>query len=233
VNAAAEVEDELPTSPETPLALGSPRSVVRALSPGMRGVDTLTPLTAENCRSLRQAGYQFVGRYLHNLTLAELAGILAAGLGFFGIRYAHMPGWAPSGDLGASDGATTVNKAKALGLPAGVGIVCDLEGCARTSTATDVEAYLSAWQAAVVAAGYVAILYVGFECVLSGAQLAALPGFTHYWRSCSIVPEPAVGFCMLQARPGNLQVLGLEVDVDFVEQDFHSPPRTPPALWAA
>ncbi len=227
------VPDELPTSPASPQALAGPRTAVRSLSPGMRGIDTVASLSPEFCRSLRQAGYEFVGRYLDSLTLAELAGILGADLGLIGIRYAHAAGWVPSGSLGATDGAVTVNKARALGLPAGMAIACDLEGCARTSAPTDVESYLGAWQAAVTGAGYVAMLYVGFEAVLSGVQLAALPGFTHYWRSCSAVPEPQVGYCLLQLRPGNLQVLGLQVDVDVVEADWHTPPRTPPAVWSA
>lgn len=228
-----ELPEETPTTPETPAALSGVRSIVRPLSPGMRGFDCLSPQTAETYRCFRQAGYEFVGRYLHNLSLGEVSAALAAGLGLFGIRYAHNPGWEPTGELGSQDGAAAVQRARALGIAPGTALVCDLEGCKPGTTAQDAIGYLTRFAAAVVAAGYEACLYVGFACVLTGPQLAAIPGFRHYWRSCSDVPEPTCGFGMLQCRPGNLTVLGSLVDVDFVENDKHSPPRTMPAMWAA
>ncbi|HLK36899.1 MAG TPA: glycoside hydrolase domain-containing protein [Polyangiaceae bacterium] len=231
----SDIPEELPTSPDTPAALAATvRMAVRPLTPGMRGFDTVATLTAENGRAFRQGGYEFVCRYLDSLTLGEIAGILSAGLGLMGVRYARADGWAPTGAEGAADGASTVNKARALGMPKGWGIACDLEGCAIGTSQADVTAYLDAWGAAVTGAGYVAVLYVGTKCVLTGVQLGALRYFTHYWRSCSWVPEVSVGYCMLQSRGAeNVVIFGVKVDVDQVEHDLHSPPRTPPAVFQA
>jgi hypothetical protein len=200
-------------------------NIVRAPD-GSVGVDCVTILTPHSAAALKAAGAAFVVRYLGSLSIVERDAILGAGLGLMLVTFSRAPGWPsangpifPSAELGASDGASSVAQAKKLGLPAGVQLWRDFEGPPAGTTAEQTIAYVNAWTDAVVAAGYVAGLYVGFGIPLTPEQLYDLK-VTAYWHSCSQVPEVAVrGYQMRQAYPPNQTLGGVSVDIDHVSAD--------------
>jgi hypothetical protein len=187
---------------------------------GSRGADMVTVLTSSTAAGLKALGYDFVVRYLGGLSFTELSEILSAGLGCQLVTYSRAPGWLPTAAMGASDGANDVAQLKALGVPEGVLLWIDLEGSG--DDATDTAGWVEARAAAIVAAGYVAGLYVGSGCVLDGPQLYALGSVTRYWRAYNAgIPEPdPAGFCQYQLFPGEMTVGGVLVDIDFAQQDY-------------
>ena len=192
------------------------------------GIDTVLRLNAQQAKALAALGYTFAVRYLGGLTSEERAVLLAAGLAVMPVTYSRKPGWVPSADLGRQDGDKTVLELARVGLPPGVTVWLDLEGCA--GPAADTAAWVNEWAAKVAAAGYQPGLYVGAQP--GGLDADALWQLTvvRYWRSCSRVPEPAnCGFCMTQLYPPNILVAGIRVVVDVVHADWKG--RLP--TWAA
>ena len=173
-----------------------------------RGFDTYAQLTAADYAALKAHGFDFVVRYVENLSTYEVDACLSAGLAIMGVTIAD--------DFNP---ATTVADAKNnAGLPPGTTLFLDLEGVSLPSAA--LKAKCAAWANGVKVAGYVPGVYVGAACGLTAEELWELP-FVRYWKSASSVPEPAhAGFCMYQLLPCNQRIAGAEVDVDFVQQDF-------------
>jgi len=187
---------------------------------GSMGFDTDTQLTADTAAKLAAAGASFVVRYLGSITSTELVAIQAAGLGVSLVTFARPPGWMPSAAMGAEDGANDVARLHTLGVPPGMVIWIDLEGSG--GSAPDTEAWVNARSAALVAAGYLAGLYVGDGCVLGGAELYSLPHITRYWRGFNAgIPTPECGFCQMQLFPPDQVVDGVQVDIDFVQKDYN------------
>lgn len=190
------------------------------ITPGTRGVDTDTQVSVSFAQILANNRFDFVVRYLSDVTSDELVTILDAGLGLSLVTHARALGWTPSAELGASDGAADVAKLKALGIPEGMVVWIDLEGSG--GDATDTAAWVNARSKALVDAGYIAGLYVGNLCVLDAQQLYELPYVTRYWSAFNFgIPQPSCGFCQIQLYPPDMVVGGLEVDLDFVQQDYH------------
>jgi hypothetical protein len=193
---------------------------VQAAPSGAKGVDTITPFTAQLAAQFKGAGYSFVVRYLGAITTDEMSAILEAGLGLLAVGYSRRPGWHPSASEGAADGAAAVLHARQVGLPESMSLYCDLEGPASSTTAGDCIAYVNAWAEPVQAAGYVAGLYVGYGIPLTPQQLYHDLLVTGYWHSCSRVQDVAVrGYQMIQQAPCNQTVLGIKVDVDLIQVD--------------
>lgn len=187
-----------------------------AAVPGATGVDCVTVLDAAHAVALREAGVYFAGRYLGHTTAAELTCILNAGLQCtFVAGYSRMPGWVPTQEEGAADGAFAVAKAQDLALPPVTTIWLDLE----TWIGGDPVAWVNAAAGAIQAASFEAGLYVGYnDAPLSPLALYHL-AVTRYWKSCSRVPTPATrGFCMIQSDP-NVLVAGVQVDRNVVQAD--------------
>lgn len=186
---------------------------------GSYGIDCATILTAASAAGLRAASIDFVARYLGQITPDELAIILAAGLGLELVTFSRAPGWSPSAALGTADGDTDVARLRTLGVPAGMVVWIDLEGSGGDATST--AAWVNARAAVLVAAGFVAGLYVGAGCVLDAAELYALPQVTRYWRAFNLgIPEPACGFCQFQLFPPDQMLAGVRVDLDFTQEDY-------------
>jgi hypothetical protein len=193
-------------------------SAVAATS-GARGVDCVTILTPASAARLKADGHDFAVRYLGSVSTTERDAILGAGLALLFVGYSRKPGWSPSANLGAQDGATAVAHAKALGLPTGLSLFCDLETPNPTSASADIIAYVNAWSTVVQGAGYIAGLYVGFGCGLTSQELYDLK-VTGYWHSCSYVPDVAVrGYQMIQDTKANQIVDGVQVDTDVIKTD--------------
>lgn len=200
---------------------------------GALGVDTVATITQAQALSLAKHGYSFVVRYLGGVTQEEVANIFFAELAIMLVGYSRGVGWLPTAALGSYDGASAVAHTKALQLPPGLTLWCDLEG--MSGTAADTIEYAEAWGAQVAAAGYVPGVYVGAGIPLDAQQLYALNNIHAYWHSCSVVPD--VGSCsyqMYQLNPPNIVfakdagVAALEVDIDVVQQDHSG--RLP--FWA-
>lgn len=200
---------------------------------GALGVDTVATITRPQALSLAKHGYSFVVRYLGGITAGEVADIFFAGLALMLVGYSRSVGWLPTAALGSSDGVSAVAHLKALALPKGLTVWCDLEGMG--GTAADTVAYAEAWGEQVNAAGYVPGVYVGAGIPLDSQQLYALNNIHAYWHSCSEVPNvDRCGYQMYQLNPPNIifakdaGVAALAVDIDVIQQDHAG--RLP--LWA-
>ena len=186
--------------------------IATAARPFALGIDTVAPLTAENCAALKREGIAFAVRYLGSVSGGELAHILGAGLAFMPVTYAK-----------AYSGMSAINQLRMLGCPEGATVWLDLEG--ETSAPADLSAKINAWAGQIIAGGYEAGLYVGAGCVLTSEELYQLR-VTRYWDSCSReidrngrAAAPKCDFCMTQLRPFNTTIAGVVVDVDVVQRD--------------
>lgn len=200
------------------------------ISPGAVGVDFLRPATLAEIRALAQmtlpgtsTKLTFVERYLENLTLAELTGYFAAGLGVLPIGESRANGYVPTSADGDADGAREVAKMFQLGVPLTGPIKptvgCDLEGMA--GSAGDTQAYSIAWCRR-VQQYFLAMVYEGAGVPLSPQQLYTLP-FTLYYRSLSNVqPVANVDYAMYQGFPTQTLPLPtgpMQADLDVVFRD--------------
>ncbi len=155
-------------------------------------VDTLQPFTNASAQALAsytipgtRSQASLVGRYLENLTIAEIGYILTAGHYLWLIGESRPPGWMPSAQTGDEDGAREVARLAALGIPTGPDVVCDLEGPSAQAVANDIASYSAAWYAQVNGkAKSRGSVYHGYGLPCDPAQMYALP-FTLYWRSDS------------------------------------------------
>lgn len=205
-------------------------------------LDCLSPLTQAVLDALAppyvlpntNTGITLFGRYGENLTSAELALILGhpARYGLIIIGESRPNGYVPSATQGAQDGAREVAKRKALGLPAGGGIVWDGEGMG--GTAADTTASADAYAQQVQADGDQCIAYVGDSVPLTPSGLYALAQ-TFYWHSLSNVQQVATcDYGMLQCYPTQLLNLGpagtKAFDVSIIYRDKRA---RAPMMWRA
>lgn len=181
---------------------------------GARLVDCVTVLTAASACALRQAGVQGAIRYLGSLTAPEAAAITEASLGLMAVTYADR-----------FSGSEAVAELTAIDYPAGATAWLDVEGLGTTVDVASVIVEINAWASAVVAAGWVAGLYVGAQSLLTSQELTAL-AVTRYWRGQSRIDdrtgklaEPLSGFCLVQLFPTST-IAGVNVDVDFAAHDW-------------
>lgn len=209
---------------------------VKSAAPGLLGFDADTVISAAVAQQFKQNGYSFCARYLSlgngqnagDLSNAEAANIINAGLALIAVQHVRAEGWAPTAALGGTYGNNAASNAASVGLPKGMNIWCDLEGIATGTTAQNVIDYCQAWYAAVQAAGYVPGLYVGANCILSGTQLYDL-SFQHYWKSLSTVPEiPNRGYQLVQKWFPQAE-FGISIDQDTTQTDH----KGGAVLWVA
>lgn len=185
-------------------------------SSGLYGFDCYQSLTPAQYAALYAAGARWRGGYLGHITAAELAECLAAKLLFLPIgSTARIGGW--SAATGAQDAAGTIAACLALGLPTGIDIWLDLEGSGME--AGPAISYATAWANSITAVGDHAKLYAGAGCPLNGEQLYQLP-HTGYAQACSEGYTPPCGFQWYQARPGDLTLAGITVDLGMLAQDY-------------
>jgi hypothetical protein len=199
---------------------------IQAAPAGLAGFDVNQPLTAAQALGFKNAGYAFCIRYVPrtpdlqagNLTNAEAVDILSAGLALMPVQHVALPGWAPTTNLGTMYGNYAATYAKqVVGLPPGLNLWCDLEGVAPGTTAQNVVNYCQAWHYAVHSAGFVPGIYVGYDVVLTPAQLNDELSFQHYWRAYN-GPEVATrGFQLIQQLEKKLN--GIEFDPDVAQVD--------------
>ncbi len=200
---------------------------VAATTAGPLGFDTGEVVTASTAAAFFSQGYRFCVRYVSrvaqqgpdDLTAAEALAILGAGLALLPVQHVRAEGWAPTPDLGASDGVHAAYHAFTIGFPTGVNVWCDLEGVASGTAPQQVIDYCNSWYSAVAAAGYLPGLYVGANAILSGQALFQSLKFSHYWKSLSTVPDVAVrGYQMIQSNEQTLN--GINIDQDRTQNDL-------------
>ncbi len=194
---------------------------VKSAPPGLKGFDTNTIVTAQVASQFKAQGYSFCARYLsrsttqgsNDLSNAEAATILNAGLALIAVQHVAAEGWVPSASLGTTNGTNAANNAATVGLPKGMNIWCDLEGVATGTSAQTVSDYCQAWYTAVANIGYVPGLYVGANCILTGQQLYSNLSFQHYWKSLSNVPMVATrGYQLIQGAETTVNGIGIDSD---------------------
>ena len=204
-------------------------TTLRPLPDGAKCFDCYQPLTAATAADMRARGFVAAGRYIENLSLAEVAAILGSGLGLLAISECQKSGWMPVN--GGLKGAWMVNRSRALGLPFGLPLVIDWETPSTAATLDDCEVWLEGAASTVVAGGYVAALYWGACPILSGVEAWAIPSVTLYYKSASTVPAVPCGYVLVQTAVEQ-RVGALTVDLDTAQADQHDPPRRMVALFA-
>jgi hypothetical protein len=186
----------------------------KTLQAGDKLADTVAVITPAFGQWLKTNGYVGVMRYVDGLSATELSNILASGLACGFVTYAEEFNPAPR-----------IAELKALGVPVGVHVFLDVEGC--TLDATALIAAINTWSKAMQAAGYLPGLYVGAGALLSSDELYALVSVL-YWHGCSRLrdrnnqtQDPACGWGLIQLYPGNIGTqAGVIVDISAVQQDY-------------
>ena len=178
-----------------------PGHVFTALD-GVRGFDTAEPVSAKAAAAFHRHGYRFCVRYVRRdkphasaLSAKEAKWLLNAGIGLMLVQYVESDtSWIPSGAKGAANGAVAAAEAEKLGVPFGVTVWCDLEGVKRGTRSQKVIDYCNQWHIAVMSAGYLPGLYVGYHAGLNPTQLYRSLRFSHYWGAYNLNSDqyPAV-----------------------------------------
>lgn len=199
---------------------------VETAFPGARGVDSLPYSqggTAPQACALAASGVEFFVGYLGAMNPTRLGYLLTAGLAFMPVTFA--------GEY--KDGAADeLAQLRALGIPKGCTVWLDLEGLDAWNTPADkLAALIEAWARDIVAAGYIAGLYVGAPQPLTGKQLYALKGITRYWLGIGrcvgkdgLDAYPQCGWCMRQDWHGKKNGMmwkgtGVFVDTNAIQCD--------------
>lgn len=198
--------------------------VARVASAFTRGIDCLASMANNTARQFKADGFDFVGRYLENLTPAERDGIFAANMGILVLTEATSGPLDAS--VGTARGVESVNRLIALKAPTGLHVTTDLES--THGVVADVELFADAFHDALAVGSQQQMLYVGAGQILTAEQLFARKA-NRYMRSGSKVPEPACSWCVDQLRPLDQIIHGQRVDVDFIEEDDEG--RLPMLWW--
>ena len=191
---------------------------------GSKGFDTIAHIDAVAAKRLKSAGMDYAVRYLGSLTSTELDGMLEAGLKVMPVTYGMKAGTPLNGELGKKFGNSSVLHCKNAGIPVNTTVWLDLEDA--RGTAQEVSDFVNQWAFIVKDAGFMPGLYVGFNAVLTSAELYAL-GVVRYWNSLSKetdaqgkLAEPNCGWCMIQLYPPNQQCVGVQIDYDVIQADY-------------
>ena len=105
--------------------------IIQPAPNGARGVDTMLRFNAARAKAIKDAGYDFIVRYIEALTVAERDCILGIGLALLAVGYSRRPGWMPSAELGAQDAAHHIEHATAVGLMRGMTPIATLRDRVR------------------------------------------------------------------------------------------------------
>lgn len=212
--------------------------VLRTPTPGARGIDSNTRITAAVAKAIAEwrdptdgSAIEFVMRYLplsgqanlasHDyLDAMELSDLAQAGLLVGVVQHVRTPPWTPSATRGSADGMAAVTTARAAGVAPGATIFYDLEGPALAAGLQSILDYDSEHTTLVKSAGYVPGGYFGYGVPLTADQMWHL-GVERYWRAGgSAPPDPTgCGYGMRQLLPFDQPLCGIQVDFDIVRVD--------------
>ncbi|MBD0319879.1 MAG: DUF1906 domain-containing protein [Gemmatimonadetes bacterium] len=200
-------------------------SVLKAPA-GAKGFDANTPISASVAKQFIAAGHRFCVRYVgrtkmgsQDLTAAEAQELLGAGLALMAVQHVEAGEWAAGGDLGAEYGRNAASFAQAIGFPAGINVWLDLESVSTSSAPADVIAYCNNWHDAVAAAGFAPGVYVGWQPMLTNADLLNDLKFNHYWGAYNVdAVIPKRGWQMKQS-PASQHIAGIDHDDNLTHVD--------------
>jgi hypothetical protein len=208
-----------------PASLG----VAAPAAPGLTFFDCDSPLDRVAARAFKDAGFAAAARYLSldmgqvsgDLSTAEAAILIGAGLAIVPVQHVRRAGWVPSALTGAHDGRAAGWNAGQLGVPKGVVLWLDLEGVADAVQPRDIIGHVTSWMGAVGQFGYTGGIYAGANCGLDPAQLYDDLATRHYWHSGSrAAPIPAVRGVQAVQRIENLSLAGLGYDRNITQTDL-------------
>lgn len=198
-------------------------NVVQA-APTCQIVDTNVRLGPEVLTNVKNAGFAGVVRYLplpnvsgaKDVSADEVDAIMEAGLGLMLVQHVRFPHWDPRDHAGAIDANVAVSYAVQAGYMPGAHIFLDLEGIlAGTGKAT--KRFAEAWAATILAAGYLAGCYVGFDVPLSPQDLYFLHGINSYWSDAGPRSVDVRSFAIKQHA--GIVIAGVPFDPDSVQPD--------------
>lgn len=187
-------------------------------------VDASTLLSTAVLSAVRAMGYVGVIRTLPlpnnptdgDLSAGELQDALGVGLQVSAYQHVRAGLWLPDAHSGAADALSAIAWARNAGLPAGMHLYQDLESVG--GSAIDTITYSTAWADTVIAAGYLAGLYVGFSVPCSPIQLYGLP-HTSYWSDAGPREVAVRGFALHQRQP-EILIAGVKFDPDVMAADL-------------
>jgi hypothetical protein len=204
--------------------------ICRAATVGL-WCDASQKVSAEQAAGLKAVGYVGIVRYVPlpkngarlDIDASELDWIVEAGLELMLVQHVRESpkgsrGWDPAAHSGTVDGQDAADFAKAAGYPAGAHLWLDLEDIGGSGLSTI--AFAEAWAGAVMAAGFKAGAYVGFDVPLDAQALYDLHGFDSYWSDAGPRAVADRGFAMKQITP-QVVVAGVEIDRDDLQADRH------------
>lgn len=178
--------------------MAAPAGVRTAITPGLKGWDSLNLETPAQISCLRNAGQSFdVVNVNGDSWQDEYNAAAAAGLEVVLFQGFYVPSW-PDANQGTIRGAISAQKAQAAGYPKGAMIFLNVEENLNTTRANMVS-WIRNWTTAVRAQGYVAGVYLGADQILTTADVNSLPGVSVFWKSPTRgLPVPARGYVMTQ-----------------------------------
>lgn len=210
-----------PASGSVPAAMvatpAAPAGALTAITPGLKGFDSLNVETPDQIECLRAAGYSYdMVNTNGNTWQDEYNAAAAAGLEVVLFQGYDPDAWA---DPSAAAARATISKDKAAGAgyPKGGQIFLNLEdNVGRGVTAADMIKWINTWTTVIRNAGYSPGIYVGAPQLLTAGQIDALPGVV-FWKSVSgSAPQAARGFVAAQPvfeTPACGIYRGIDVDV--------------------
>lgn len=197
--------------------------VARVATPYMLGFDCLTEVTDAMLAEAGSYRFEWVGRYLEILTIAERNRIFAAGLAIAPLTEATTKD-VLTATTGTVRGVQTRDRASSLAMPPAVSIVIDFED---PMAGSNVPAHVNAMAAEIRGGHYGAALYLGEPEPLTSAEVFALSPFP-YWKGAGRLVdasgglvEPACGWACLQLSPlEGATLAGVPVDVNVTQRDY-------------
>jgi hypothetical protein len=186
-------------------------------------VDTNVKLSTNLVQRIRAAGYSGVARYVplpnnspgSDIDSAELAAILAGGLGLLLVQHVRLPGWNPAAHSGDADAHMALEFARTAGYEPGSHLFLDLEGI--SGTGADTKAFAEAWAAVIASGGYSAGCYVGYDVPLNAQELYDLHTFNSYWSDAGPRAVATRGFAIKQHA--EIKIADAPFDPDTIQTD--------------
>jgi hypothetical protein len=169
-----------------------------AITPGLKGWDSLNVETPAQISCLSNAGYSFDVINTNGTTWQnEYDAAAAAGLKVVLFQGYDPTTW-PQATQGTTRGGIAAMKALAAGYPAGAMIFLNVESNLNT-TRGNMVTWIRNWTTAVRAKGYIAGVYLGADQILTATDVNSLPGVSVFWKSPTRgLPVPARGYVMTQ-----------------------------------
>ena len=147
--------------------------------PTCMGADTIQIFDSPRAASLKAASYSgqpmvALGRYIEDVSQAELEVVTRAGWLVYFYMHVPEPGWTPNPSQGSLKGLAAAQKAQRIGVPAGVSLLPDMEGVSPAALSKVDAAYVRALAKPILDAGFTCPWYEGYLCGLTLADQAAL-----------------------------------------------------------